>query len=89
MLSTAAANAVSLGLICVFNRRLGFRLDNGATLVLALPMVVCMGPWAAMLALVAVAAAALWGNRLLSPDEKRRLADGLAQYGKRFGLCRA
>ena len=43
VLATAAANAFALGLICLFNRRLGFRLDDGARLVLVLPMVVCLG----------------------------------------------
>ncbi len=35
VLSTTAANALSLGLICLFNRRLGFHLDKGAMLVIA------------------------------------------------------
>ena len=47
VLSTAAANALSLGLICLFNRRLGFHLDDGAKLVLVLPMLLCLGPWVA------------------------------------------
>jgi hypothetical protein len=47
-----------------------------------------LGPWVASFALVAVAADAIWGDRLLSPDEKTLLADGMAQYGKRFGLDR-
>ena len=86
VLSTAAANALSLGLICRFNRRLGFRLDDGAKLVLVLPMLLCLGPWVALFALVAVAADAIWSDRLLSPEEKRQLVEGMAQYGKRFGL---
>ena len=88
VLSTAAANALSLGLICLFNRRLGFHLDDGAKLVLVLPMLVCLGPWVALFALVAVAADAVWSDRLLSPEEKRQLAEGVAEYGKRFGLDR-
>ena len=51
-------------------------------------MLLCFGPWLAMLALVVVAADAVWGNRLLSPDEKRQLAEGLGEYGKRFGWKR-
>jgi O-antigen/teichoic acid export membrane protein len=88
VLSTAAANALSLGLICLFNRRLGFSLDDGAKLVLLLPVVVCLGPWVAVFTLLAVAVTALCGNRLLSPQEKRLLAEGAAQYGKRLGLYR-
>jgi O-antigen/teichoic acid export membrane protein len=88
VLSTAAANALSLGLICLFNRRLGFHLDDGAKLVLVLPMLLCLGPWAAMFALVVVTLDAVFGDRLLSPEEKQQLAEGMAQYGKRFGLER-
>ncbi len=88
VLSTAAANALSLGLICLFNHRLGFHLDDGAKLVLALPMLLCLGPWVAVFALMAVVADAVWGDRLLSPEEKRQLAEGVSQYGRRFGLNR-
>jgi O-antigen/teichoic acid export membrane protein len=88
VLATAAANALSLGLVCLFNRRLGFRLDDGAKLVLALPMLVCLGPWVSLLAMAAVVADAIWSNRLLSPGEKRQLTEGAIQYGKRFGLDR-
>jgi len=88
VLATAAANAVTLGLICLFNRRLGLRLDDGAKLVLVLPMVVCLGPWVAVLSLLGVAAEAVCGRRLLSPQEKHRLAGGLAEYGKRLRLRR-
>ena len=89
VLSTAAANALSLGLICLFNRRLGFHLDDGAKLVLVLPMLLCLGPWVALFALAAVAVDAVWGDRLLSPDEKRQLADGLHQYKKYLPSCLA
>ena len=53
-------------------------------MVLALPLLLGCGVWAAMLAMVVVAANAVWGKRLLTPDEKRLLAGGLADYGKRF-----
>jgi polysaccharide transporter, PST family len=88
VLSTAAAHALSLGLICLFNRRLGFHLDDGAKLVLVLPMLLCLGPWVAVFALVAVVVDAIWCDRLLSPDEKRQLAEGVAGCGRRFGLER-
>ena len=88
VLATTAANALSLGLVCLFNHRLGFRLDAGAKLVLVLPLLLCLGPWVALFALVAVAIAAVWGKRLLSREEKRRLAEGMADFRKRFGLDR-
>ena len=40
---------LSLLLICWFNRRLGFRLDDGLKLVLVLPMLLCLGPWVSFL----------------------------------------
>lgn len=89
VLSAAAANAVSLWLVCRFNRRLGFRLDGGARVVLVLPLLLCFGPWLAALALVLVAAYAVWGNRWLSADEKGQLSEGFGEYGKRFGLKRS
>ncbi len=88
VLATTAANALALGLVCLFNRRLGFRLDNGARLVMVLPMVVCLGPWISVLVLAAVAAEAFWGTRLFSPEEKQRLAERLNDFGKRSGLER-
>jgi polysaccharide transporter, PST family len=88
VLSTAAANALSLMLVCLFNRRLGFHLDDGCKLVLVLPMLICLGPWVALFALMAVAIDAVWSDRLLSPEERHRLGEGIAEYGKRFGLDR-
>jgi O-antigen/teichoic acid export membrane protein len=77
VLSTTAANALSLGLICLFNHHLGFRLDNGARLVLVLPMLVCLGPWAALFGLIAVAAVVVFSNRLLTPEEKRLVIESV------------
>ena len=89
VLSTTAANALSLALVCFFNRGLGFHLDDGAKLVLLLPSLLCLGPWVAAAGLLVVAADAIWAARLLAPDEKRQLAEGMAQYARRLGLARA
>jgi O-antigen/teichoic acid export membrane protein len=88
VLATVAANALSLVLLCWINHRLGLRLDEGTRLVLALPLLVCWPVWAALPALLAVAAEAVFGTRLFSPDEKRRLADRAADYAKRLHLDR-
>ena len=45
--------------------------------MLVLPILLCCGPWLAILAMVVVAADAVCGDRLLSPDEKRQLAEAL------------
>jgi len=86
VLATAAANALALWMVCLFNRRLGFHLDDGARLVMALPLVVCLGPCAAMLALTAVAVEAVWGTRLFSPEERRLMSERLDAYARQFGL---
>jgi peptidoglycan biosynthesis protein MviN/MurJ (putative lipid II flippase) len=89
VLSTTAANALTLGLTCLFNRRLGFHLDRGGVLVMLLPAVLCLGTGAAVLMLLAVAAGATWTDRLLSLAEKRQISEGAAEYAKRFGPGRA
>jgi polysaccharide transporter, PST family len=88
VLSTAAANALSLAIVCLFNRRLGFHLDLGVEIVLVLPALLWLGPWVALFALAAVLADAIWGNRLLSSDEKRQVFAGVAQYRRRLRLSR-
>jgi polysaccharide transporter, PST family len=88
VLATAAANGVSLFLICVFNHRLGFRLDDGTQLVLVLPIFLCVGPWIAGLSVIATLLLAMGSNRLLSPEEKRQIAASLADYKERSGLNR-
>jgi len=85
VLSATASNALLLWSVCRFNHRFGLRLDTGVKVVLVLPILLCCGPWLAILSMVAVAADAVWGNRLLSHEEKRLLASGLVDYGKRFG----
>ncbi len=75
VLATASANALSLVLTCWFSRRSGFQLDDGAKLVLVLPMLICLGPWISLFALVAVMAVAFWTDRLLTTDEKHLIAE--------------
>lgn len=84
VLATTAANLLVLVLICAFNHLLGFHLDRGARVVLALPPAICLGPWIALLLLVAVVLEAVCRDRLLSPEEKRQLADGWTQYLEKF-----
>jgi O-antigen/teichoic acid export membrane protein len=85
VLSATASNALLLWSVCRFNHRFGLRLDTGVKVVLVLPILLCCGPWLAILSMVVVIADAVWGNRLLSHEEKRLLASGLVDYGKRFG----
>jgi len=85
VLATTAANLVALVLTYLFSRQLGLRLDAGSLLVLGLPVVLCLGPWMAMLALALTAGAALRWNVLLSGEEKAQLADRWLDYRGRVG----
>jgi polysaccharide transporter, PST family len=87
-LSSAGANAVLLWFVCRFNGHLGFRLDSGVRLMLVMPLLLCCGPWWMALGLAAVAVYAVWGDRLLSREEKHLLSRGLADYATRLGLKR-
>ncbi len=84
VLATTAANLVALLLICTFNHMLGFHIDRGTRVILALPLAGCLGPWVGLLVLIAVALEAVGSNRLLSPEEKRQLAEGWTKYMERF-----
>ena len=81
---TTAANLVALVLICAFNHLLGFHLDRGTRVVLALPPAICLGPWIALLVLVAVVLEAASSEHLLSREEKSQLAEGWAEYLQRL-----
>ncbi len=84
VLATAAANLLTLLLILAINQRLGFRVDGGTWVILALPAVIWLGPWVTLLMLVGVMLETLAGNRILSAEEKRQLYDGWLQYRQRF-----
>lgn len=86
VLATTAATVLTLTLICCFNRRLGFQLDGGAKAILLLPAFLCFGPWVALAALIIFAALVVFGNHLLTADEKRQLVEGLGEYRQRFGF---
>jgi O-antigen/teichoic acid export membrane protein len=84
VLATTAANLVALLLIAAFNHLLGFHMDRGARIALALPPVLCLGPWVALIVLIAVAAHAAKHDWLLSGEQKRQLAQGCLEYWQRF-----
>ena len=84
VLATTAANLVALVLLSGLSRLLGLRIDAGTWVALALPAVVCLGPWVALVVLVAVAVEAAIRDRLLSPEEKRQLIEGCREYRQRL-----
>jgi len=83
VLATAVGNVVVLAGVCLCNRWLGLRLDQGARVALFLPVAMALGPWVAMAALLVVGLLAVRGP-LLAEDEKRQLADGLNHYRQRI-----
>jgi polysaccharide transporter, PST family len=86
VLATNASTVLSLALICHFNRKLGFQLDPGAKATLLLPAFLCFGLWVAAAAMVAFALVAIFGQGILSSDEKNQLLEGFGEYRRRFGL---
>ncbi len=88
VLATTVAHMVVLVLICTFNHMLGFRIDRGTRVVLALPLTVCLGPWLATAVLIVVALEAITSDKLLSPEEKQQLADHWWKYVGRFRSLR-
>jgi hypothetical protein len=63
-------------------------MDAGTCVALALPAVICLGPWVALAVLTAVAVEAIVHHRLLSSEEKRQLVAGLLDYRERFRTFR-
>ena len=88
VLATSAGNLVVLILVCGFSTMLGFRMDRGTWLMLAVPPVVCLGPWLAMMVLAVLALQALSSNELLTPKEKSLLNKKWSEYAIRLRTFR-
>jgi O-antigen/teichoic acid export membrane protein len=88
VLATAAANLLTLVLILTFSWFLGFHVDRGTRLILAVPAVISLGPWVTLAVLVAVVFEAITTERVLSADEKEQLLQGWHQYRQRFQAFR-
>lgn len=80
VLATSVANLLTLLLILGFSHRLGFRTDRGTWFILAAPPALTLGPWVALLVLTAIALQAYYSHHLLTPEEKRLLAESGQQY---------
>lgn len=88
VLATTAANLVALLLVTAFNGLLGFRVDRGTAIVLALPAVNCLGPFVALAVLAGVALEAFTTDRIFSPEEKQQIAQGSQRYWERLQRLR-
>ena len=88
VLATAAANLVALLLILWFTHLLGFHVDRGIWVMLAVSPTICLGPWIASMALIAIALDAVLSQRILSREEKHQLAKAWQEYLERFRSLR-
>jgi len=83
-IAAGAAHLVALVLILGFSRRLGFRSDPGTWIVLSVPVVFWLGPWATMAVLIAIVFEAISTNRILTAEEKGHLLQAWLRYRQRF-----
>ena len=82
--ATMVANLVALVLLSTFNRLLGFRLHRATVLVLAMPALLCIGPWTVLAAMLALAVLAVVTDWILDPAEKQQLAEVWSGYAVRL-----
>jgi polysaccharide transporter, PST family len=82
--ATMTANLVALTLLSTFNRMLGFRLHRGTMLALAMPGLLCFGPWVVLGAMAVVAVVAIPTNWILSSTERELLLDAWQRYRERL-----
>jgi polysaccharide transporter, PST family len=73
VLATTSANVIALGVILMFNAKLGMRLDRSTILLAFLPLALSFGPWLAGAVLVAVGAAIVATNAVFLSAEKEQL----------------
>jgi O-antigen/teichoic acid export membrane protein len=84
VLATSAANALVLALVCTFGRIAGFQMDRSTWVLLALPLVLCLGPGAAAGVLAILVLDGLVFDRLLTREEKKLLTGAVMQYTALF-----
>lgn len=73
--ATAVANAVLLASMLCLSRRFGMAIDFGTWLVCLAPLLLALGPWPAVAAVLLVACLALWSTWLFDAEEKQQLLD--------------
>ena len=84
VLATAAARLVTLGMLWTITGKLGMEIDRGLLIVAALPLLLVSGPWAALIALVAVAVGKAPGIGCFTAAEKTEIAGAAEQYWLKF-----
>ena len=84
VLATTIANLVTFGLSCMFNHMLGFKLNHGAQLIVAIPILLAIGPWPMLIVLIGIAVVAARSNWLLTKEEKQLIGETLTIYRNRL-----
>ena len=84
VLATAAARFVALGLLWVVIGRLGMEIDRGLLTVAALPLLLAVGPWVALIGVIGVAMGSARGMGCFSADEKAEIAEAAGGYWLKF-----
>jgi O-antigen/teichoic acid export membrane protein len=84
VMARVVANLVALLLVCGFNRWLGFRLDRGGWLTMAVPLCYGFGPWVIAICWAAVLLLILRSHWIFSAAEKHELIAGSLRYVHRF-----
>ena len=87
VMAAAAANFLCLAVVLAFSRRLGFHIDRGSLLVLALPVFYPLGPWVTLLVWTLVALEAWQSHWLFSAEEKQRIFDRAWEYWEKLRKC--
>jgi len=83
-LSATIARGASLALLWWLSSRLGMRVDRGLVVVAALPLALCLGPWAALFVLAVVLLEGIPGIRCLNPQEKQQVARTIADLWRKL-----
>jgi PST family polysaccharide transporter len=87
--AACAAHLAALVLILRFSRPLGLRTDLGAWIVLAVPVIFWLGPWASAVVLIGLFAVTIATDRILSAEEKAHLLQAWFRYRASFQRLRA
>jgi PST family polysaccharide transporter len=82
--STCGAHFISLVLVLSFARMRGMRIHSGTWMIMALPMIVCLGPWIASLIMIGVLILMATTQVLLNHEEKQELITGTRSYLQRI-----
>jgi PST family polysaccharide transporter len=71
--ATTLANLTALVLIYLFSGWNGMQVDSGTWILSFSPAALCCGPWVSLGVLMAIAVAIVWGNRVLTQEEKQHV----------------